>query len=208
MKRRFARQILAFIVVFGFGSQMVGCATEPPPLTEPKKLDPETAKASYWLDKPAAASIFGADYDKLWNACGDTARYELFTLDRQDYREGLLTTHPLISKQIFEPWRPDTGDFYSTMQNSLQTIRRTIQFEFDTIPGGYTVTPKVLVERLYMRARRITNPSQAPGSFDTGEPTGVMGGSLDGGTPYWYAVGRDLAMEAELAQMVKQRIGS
>ncbi|MGA2233336.1 MAG: hypothetical protein ABSH22_20730 [Tepidisphaeraceae bacterium] len=207
MKQRLIQEAIGWGLAI-VGAALVGCSTEPPPLTGPKEQDIETAKPSYWLDKPAAVSVFCDDYDKLWTACGDTARVELFTLDRQDYREGELTTQPLISKQIFEPWRPDTGDFYSAMQNTLQTIRRTIAFEFEKIPGGYTVTPKVLVERLYMRPNRITNPTQAPGSFTAGEPTGVLGGNAENATPYWYAIGRDLAMESQLAQSIKQRIGS
>jgi len=185
------------------------CA-EPPAdvLLDAPKVDPQTAQGSYWLSQPAAATVYADDYDKLWNICSDLARDELFTLDRQDYRDGFLITQPLVSKQIFEPWRPDTGDFYGVVQNSLQTIRRTIHFEFDKLPGGYIVTPKVVVERFSQHTKRVTSTAQYHSVFSNNDPLDVTRKQyeqqLDNA---WYAIGRDPAMEAKLAKAIKQKLG-
>lgn len=198
---------MAFIVPLLAG--LIGCAAAPPPL-EPPELNPATATADYWLKQPAEATVFSDNYDKLWNTCEELARNELFELDREDYRDGLLTTKPLVSKQIFEPWRPDTGDTYEVVQNSLQTIRRTIEFDFEKLPGGYTVTPKVVVERLASRNPHITSTAEY-GGVVTGAEAGAMpavGAQNETTPPYWYAINRDRPMEAQLAKTIEQRLGS
>jgi hypothetical protein len=189
---------------------ITGCATQsaPPPPVAP--IDPASAKTDYWLNKPAAATVFAGDYDKLWEICIAIAHTDLFDLDRRDYRDGLLTTKPLVSKQIFEFWRPDTGDVYSAVQNSLQTTRRTIYFQFDRLPDGYTVTPKVVVERFATRDKRITSPGQYRSAFQSVDPDAPHAPPVPGIDPNareWYAIGRDLAMEAELAKSIKESLG-
>jgi len=189
------------------GLWLSGCSSEPLPPTEPRQLDPATAKADYWLAKPAAAIVYGEDYDQLWDACADVARADLYSLDRQDYRDGLLTTTPMISKQIWEFWRNDAGDSYDAMQDTLQTIRRTVRFEFDRGSGGNTVTPKVLVERFAQPNNRITSTGEYRGYFaTTDEPSSMRSPYSTSSEDYWYAIGRDYAMEAELAKAIKAKL--
>src|SRR3954465_14080650 len=86
-------------------SLIPGCITHPqnPAATQPATaLDPATTQPAYWLDRPAGATVQGRDFDAVWDVCKDTARGYLFVLDRTDYRAGLITTTPQISRQIFE----------------------------------------------------------------------------------------------------------
>jgi hypothetical protein len=200
--RKFGFPMICLAVLAGCVSQ------EQTSLELPHTQDAKTAHAEYWLAKPAAASVFGTDYDQLWNVCEDLARRDLFLLDRQDYRDGLLTTKPLVSRQFFEPWRPDTGDGYGVLQNSLQTIRRTIYFEFQKLPGGYVVTPKVVVERSASPTKHITSSSQYAFIFAYQPPSAneIASGAPAAGY-FWYAIGRDLAMEAQMATAIKEKIG-
>jgi len=197
------------VAMIAIGLAIPGCSSEPPATLEAVAVPPETGKASYWLAKPAAASVFGDNYDTLWIACQDVARGELFELDRQDYREGILMTRPLISKQFFEFWRPDTGDAYGVLQNSLQATRRTIEFQFDKLPGGYTVSPKVVVERFARQDKRVTTAALYQEAIDSPADTAhdkVAGAQPGSQEQSWYAVGRDLEMEANLAKAIKGRI--
>jgi hypothetical protein len=195
------RILLMLLVMIG-----AGCSSEPAPLSAPPEPDPATATAGYWLAKPAAAAVGGANYDQLWDACADVARGEYFGLDRQDYREGLLTTRPLVSKQVWEFWRSDAGDLYYAVEDSVQTVRRTIHFEFDRQANGCTVTPKVLVERLAQPSRQITSSGEYRNLFRV-ETQQRVPGDVGPSDEYWYAVGRDYAMEAELAQAIQSRLG-
>jgi hypothetical protein len=159
------------------------------------------------MAKPAEAAVTSGDFQRLWEACANTVRNYQFTLDRQDYRNGVLTTQPVISKQIFEPWRRDAGTFHAIMQSTLDTIRRTIRFDFVRADNGsYIARPKVLVERLSQLQRRITSASEytlvftAPGANTTTDQGVIIPAR------YWYAIGRDEAMERDLADSVRDKV--
>jgi hypothetical protein len=195
---------------------LAGCASEPStsaPRIGPPDTDPKTGASEYWLDKPSSSSAFSSDYDKLWNLCQEIARERFFDLDQLDYREGVLTTRSVISRQFFEPWRDDCGDSFEVVQSSLQTVRRTIHFEFARMPGGYAVTPKVVVERLAQLTERITSSSEAAKAFQGVEPLSkdpadeAARVALEDSTEHWYAIGRDVELEAELAREIQGRVG-
>jgi hypothetical protein len=200
--------ILAWAALAGMG----GCAMQTSPLAQvPASNDPKTATEAYWLDQPGAASVWSQTYDSLWNACAQAAENDLFSLDRQDYRQGILTTRPMVSKQFFEFWRNDAGDAFGVTEDSLQTIRRTIVFQFNRNNGGYVVIPKVLVERLARRNRRVTSVAEYRRALEAPIPDNqrraARGQEPATRDEYWYVVGRDLAMETQLAQAIRQGLG-
>jgi hypothetical protein len=169
----------------------------------------EQGKTAYWLAKPAVASVTSTDFYKLWHACADTLRFDDFDIDRQDYRLGVLTTYPMVSKQLFEVWRSDAGTFSQTMQSTLQTVRRTVVFDVTSSPDGiYVARPKVLVEQASHQERRITSAAEYNVAFTPIVPeatrTNEQGAVLP--TSYWYAIGRDEAMERQLANAVRDRL--
>ena len=83
-----------------------GCAPahQPAPATQPSTA---TTQPDFWLEQKPAAEVTFRDFQLLWNACEETARDYGFALDRQDYRGGVITTVPLVSKQFFVFWRID-----------------------------------------------------------------------------------------------------
>src|SRR5262249_44400097 len=128
-------------------------------------IDPVTTQPSYWLQQPAQ-SVTANDFDRLWNVCEEAARDFLFSIDRTDYRAGLLTTRPLTSRQWFEVWRPDVRTIPDLDESATATIRRTIRFEFERrADGTFTVAPKVLVERQSVAEQRITSVVSYRGMF-------------------------------------------
>jgi hypothetical protein len=195
---------------------LTGCrAPTAPPAARAIDVDPELAEPIYWYHQPATASITHHDFDELWRAAEDAARAKMFTLDRRDYRSGILTTEPLVSSQFFEPWRRDTATAYDTTESSLATIRRTVRYEFTRNDDAtFTVTPKVLVERRTVAEQRITSVVMVRGAFRRfqgrsehrpyGTPEADVGVYLP--ARYWYALRRDEALEAELAESIADRI--
>jgi hypothetical protein len=145
------------------------------------------------------------------------ARDYLFALDRQDYRDGVITTDPMVSAQWFEPWRRDTQTFYDLTESSIATIRRSIRFEF-TRKGEntWTVSPKVLVERQVLAERRITSAVLYRSAFrDRSRDPNVAGSSAgsreaDAGIilprRYWYPLRRDANFERTIANAVETRL--
>lgn len=187
-----------------------GCITGPsnPAATQPAtEIDPVQATLQYWIDQPSAAHVHSEQFQPLWDACRDSARNRFFHIDRNDYREGLLTTFPAISQQFFEPWRRDVGDGRELLQSSLATVRRTLRFEIVRTGNFWTMTPKVLVERYSLAERRITSVTQyrtiVQGSVDPDRP-GPDGTRIP--NSYWYAIGRDTALEKNLADEIHDRL--
>jgi len=182
-----------------------------PPTTLPSYMTAPAIQAGsdYWFNKPAVASVTSSDFYKLWSACRGTLVSDEFEIDQEDYRLGLLSTLPMISKQFFELWRSDAGSPREIMWDSLQTIRRTVRFEFSRQPdGSYLVHPKVLIETTSHPERRITSQAQYSVAFTAIAETTTIHNDQGIAVPtrYWYSLGRDEAMEKQLANSVREKL--
>jgi len=168
-----------------------GCVKSRPGARLATDIDPKLATPEYWYARPAAVTISSNDFNALWEACERTARNWFFEIDRRDFRAGVLQTKPLVSRQVWEWWRKDAGTFKDSREATLGTMRRTILFQFTReSSGGYTVVPKVLVEReTHIEVKYMIDPSFiAP--------------------VYWYAVRRDTALELKLAASIRAKLGA
>jgi hypothetical protein len=170
---------------------LAGCIGKPrnPAATQPATaIDPAIAEPAYWLSRPAAAEVTNPEFKRLWDASEAVARQYLFPIDLRDYRQGILKTEPVISKQWFELWRKDAGIAKDVAEDSLGAIRRTIHFQFTrNLDGSYTVTPKVVVERESRVEPKYATEIQKP-------------------PLYWYALRRDTALEAKLAASIESKL--
>jgi hypothetical protein len=190
---------------------LAGCASSTDlPTTRPNTDVPiEQATADYWYRQPDPYAVESLDFDKIWAACERAARDFQFQIDWMDYRQGVLSTRPIISKMVFEVWRSDAGTAADTLQDSLQTIRRTIRFEVTRSPdGSYIAHPKVLKERLSEQSQRITSVEQYSSAFLPEDSQQRLEDERNGAGPtrYWYAFGRDGEMEKELADEVRDKV--
>jgi hypothetical protein len=202
---------LKFLSASLFASLLIaGCVSSPQPPAPPAvQRDLATTRASYWLDQPPVAHAYGPQFQPLWDACEQVARDDLFPLDRQDYRLGLLTTRPMISKQILEPWRRDAGTLHGVMQDSLTTIRRSVRFQIERMESGaFSMVPRVLVERETILERRITSAAQYRTAF-SGPAAGTRStADIEADVPviYWTPIGRDPELEQQIATEVQEKL--
>jgi hypothetical protein len=206
-------KVLAAVALLGAGS-LIGCehVDQSPAITQ---TDQKLAQPAYWLNQPANASVKSDNYEDLWEACVEAARYRGFKPDLQDYREGILITQPLVSKQIFEVWRRDVTALDDQVESTLATTRRIIRFEItrDSADGGgaadtFTCVPKVLEQHYAAAERRITAIQRYREAFSL---TNVQGSKerdrgIDIPPEYWYTTARDAAMEKQLAQAIESRV--
>jgi hypothetical protein len=151
------------------------------------------------------------DFDQLWNAAEDVARDRLFTIDRRDFRGGVLTTEPLISAQFFEPWRRDAVTAEDVAQSSLAMTRRTIRFTFTRNDDGtFSALPHVLVERYSLAEKRITNAMLYRAAFrrtlENVEGTRETDRGIELPQRYWYKIGNDPALEKDLARTLRHKL--
>jgi hypothetical protein len=187
---------------------LAGCTTPGISKIDPIHAPPETATLDYWLSQPASATVHGKDYEVLWQTCERVADDRDFALERRDYRNGILTTRPVLGAQLLEIWRRDIVDPYSVAESNLASVRRTIQFEFITTGSDVEVSPRVVVERKAMVERRVTlgllnrnafSGSTVEGYNDYDQP-------IRAEREYWYATRRDENFEKILANEIQQKL--
>jgi hypothetical protein len=194
---------------------LCGChvSHDPPPepsapTTNPSRL--ATTQRSHWTTGPASITVQDPSFEKLWTAAEDTAREYGFRLDRKDRRAGILTTEPVTSKQLFELWRRDTGTAAQAADNTLDSYRRCIHFEFQKIAGGYSIIPRVVIERYTQAEQPITSSAYLRSIYGAQRfpPQGTHESDRALYLPraYWYATGRDYALEDDLAHSILKKL--
>lgn len=171
-------------------------------------IDAATAKGDYWYDQPAVASVSNANYRKLFDECQHSILMRYFLVDRADFRSGLLTSKPLISQQFWEFWRRDVGSSSEIIDSSLATYRRTIRWQIDDSAGLFTARPRVLIEHYLGEEDRSAIAANIRNAVSSGEaiqqlPTASLTAA---GRSKWYAIGRDEALEQQLAKDVQDRL--
>ena len=200
-----------YALLFLLGAVIQGGCThvaQSPAITQ---TDQKIALPPYWLAQPANASVTHDNYDEMWDACVEAARYRGFKPDLLDYREGILITQPLVSKQIFEVWRRDVVTLDDQVESTLATTRRIIRFEIEKEgddDGPFRCVPKVLVQHYAAAERRITAIQRYREAFSL---TNVQGSKerdrgIDIPPEYWYTTGRDAAMEKQFAEAIESRV--
>src|SRR4051812_2159646 len=105
MMRRAAAITLCVCTIFSAMGCMLQSVDPKAPLAT--DVDAKKALSEYWFNQPAVEHIEWNDYDALWHACEQAAIESSFVVERVDFRTGLLTTKPLVSKQFFEAWKGD-----------------------------------------------------------------------------------------------------
>jgi hypothetical protein len=201
------RHILTCVAV---GALLIGCSSsKSQPSAAPTTQPIVMSTPIYWLRQEPVAGVVYRDFDRLWNAAERVARDYLFSIDRTDYRGGLLTTEPMISKQFFEVWRKDVATSDDLAESSLATVRRTLRFEFErSDDGNYVASPKVLVERYSLAERRLTAAMQYQSAFNGPQVIGSREADVGRVLPtaQWYATGRDYALERKIAEALQERL--
>ncbi|CAN5384188.1 hypothetical protein BH10PLA1_BH10PLA1_11100 [soil metagenome] len=187
-----------------------GCVNGPSrPVNAETAVKRDTATIQYWIDQPATIRVTADNYDQLWRACDRVAHRYLFAIDRTDYREGLLTSQPMISKYFTEFWRSDVVTAADMANSTLATYRRTLRYEMRPTPDGkFEAAVKVIVERSTSFERRVTTAIQYRDAFSGFSP-GTEFYAEDGSVQpaqTWYAVGRDLALETEIGKRVQDSL--
>ena len=189
-----------------------GCASSMPakaPATMPSNA---TRVPAYWFDRPGVASVSAADFELLWRAAEEAARDFGFRPDRLDFRDGVITTDPLVSKQWFEFWRNDVATVDDLAESSLATHRRTLRFDIEASGDRFVATPRVVVERFAQAERPVTSSIYLRNAFRSqklrdrayGTPESDRGILLP--RQYWYATGRDEALERNVASALEKRV--
>jgi hypothetical protein len=92
---------------------------------------------------------YRTNYEYLYQHAMQTLADFGYTIDRYDFRQGVIVTFPKPAAQIVEPWRPDLATATAGGESTVNSQRRTIRVAIQKAPNTafYEVGVQVLVER-------------------------------------------------------------
>jgi hypothetical protein len=157
----------------------------------------------------SALSVNHADFDRLWAACEAVAREMHFTIDRRDYRGGVLSTEPMTGGQLFEPWRTELRTTDAVIESALQTTRRTLTFAIERRGDHFACVPTVRVEKLALTERRMTTSAVYGSAFRKTAAYGTRETDANIALPrsYWYEVSpTDVPLQAHVVERVSAKL--
>ncbi len=155
-------------------------------------------------------------YDSLYHRAVQALRDAGFEIDRQDYRFGVVTTHPLGAPTVFEPWNQTNTTLGQIAESTVNDQRRVARVYLE--PAGseaadkppdvaagaateaedYQLRVEVLIERRSMAARRVTSSTSRARMFNNLRqvPTHLRDEGIT--RSEWIVIGRDEQLESRL----------
>lgn len=133
-------------------ASFAGCG---PMYTKPVEREPATPAERNFRD--------------LWNASRETLKKYGFTLDRQDRRDGVITTYAVSGGHGMEAlWRKDASSFFYFRENTAQNILRAVRVTVRRLPDH----PEEFDFKVEVRMARSNRPQ--PQLTDTVEVNTMM----------------------------------
>jgi len=156
------------------------------------------------------ASIEADQYETVYHAAIATLRDHGFHVDRQDYRFGRITTRPLDSPTLFEPWRGHNSTSNQTFASTAGHLQRRVNILLDIATEqadeaeAYTVQVEVLLERRQLPLRRLTGTASRQ-RIDSLRAVPTQWQERGITAEYDLAIGRDAEYEQRLLHEILQR---
>lgn len=157
-------------------------------------------------------SIYGGNYEIMWRESMLLLNRLGFRLDRQDYRQGVLTTLPQETPNVAEFWASDRGSFKSSLEGTVNYYRRTVRLTIEPRNNyeSYHISVQVLVERRTNPTEEIGGPVHAGAGAFTRQESGLrsdfVSGSREELQTRWYVVGREPGYENFILKRLMKKI--
>lgn len=164
--------------------------------------------------------ITSEEYDRVFESAVDVLRNEMFIVDRQDRRFGVITTEPLWSSSLQEPWRTDNTTFYQTLESSLNYHRRIVtitltpqdsdaptdQADATARPSDYQLEVAVAMQRRQHPDRALNTAAVSAVSFSSRSGAAQRLATERGDEQsFWRPMGRDQYLEQRLVNLILAR---
>jgi len=165
--------------------------------------------------------IDAREYDRIYEAAQLALADAGFRLDQRDYRFGRVTTMPLGSPTVFEPWHRSVTTGKQRLNATFSDERRTasvllqplygesenqdIDLADASAPAAYNLYVEVLVERKQVPVHHLTGSTQGDHILVPLDesPRDYTRREID--SEYWLAVGRDPYLEQRLLADIVRR---
>lgn len=146
---------------------------------------------------------------RLWQAAGDAVRTHGFTLDRTDWREGVITTLPETSSSLFEFWRHDVQTNEDLWESTVNPIRRWIEVRIAPDDSGSwrELTIVVHKQRLSSLDRQFNSTGSAYQYFGDSLPATTGSATISHDNAQWIDIGEDPALAESLLTFIWEHAG-
>lgn len=174
--------------------------------------------------------VVAEEYGRMYQSAIQVLREEGYGIDRQDYRFGVVSTKPLASPTILEPWKRGNTTSGQAMESTINTQRRVVTVSLEpaearvephgdelsslrelaqrqarAMQGEYLMRVEAVIEQLQIPTRHLSGSTQGRRMF--GHYRGVPAEWDERGISalYWVAVGRDPHLEDRLLKQIVRR---
>jgi hypothetical protein len=181
-------------------------ATEP---AVPAELPPGKKVIKLIDPNQTTRFVYKASYENVWQQALLLISRTGFTLDRRDYRLGVITTQPLPSAQFLEFWKPQHASVTNAMENTVNSQRRLVRLTISPVPGKpdfYQVAVQVLVERESNPSEILGGPIFIEGSGFGRNAMALRSDYAELAAPRWVLMGHDPRLEKKLLDELFKRI--
>lgn len=172
----------------------------------------------FFTEAPNPVEIDAREYARVYDAAIEVLRDYGFRVNREDARFGRITTYPLDSPTVVEPWRGDNTTAGQAWQSTLSHLRRTVRIFIDPRtqadapddgsqairPEAYSLRVEVLLENRQLPTRRLI-PAQGRGMFSRLDAVPPRWRERGIGSSDWQPLGRDPYLEDRLARAIIER---
>jgi len=102
------------------------------------------------------------NFEALWQSAKRVLKRRGFELDRQDRRDGVITTYASTSGHFFELWRKDAATIFHQRENAMQKIMRAVKVTLHRVKdtNRYDIEIEVLMARSNKLPPQLTDTSQ------------------------------------------------
>ena len=156
--------------------------------------------------QPAPRTAAEEDFEAVWQASRQTLRSYHFELDRQDRRDGILTTGPMTGMHFFEFWRQDAARPADFAESTFQTVYRTARVTVQPVkgrPGTYHAQVEVFLRRSDRGPANVTSTSDAYSLVNPRRGPRRRGGQPgEPGADQIVELGNDRGLEAKLTAAI------
>lgn len=192
---------------------LVGCNSTP---TAQAPTDPATA-GERATGQAESFTFHGDQYPLVYEAAVDVLHDHGFRVARNDYRFGVITTHPKEAPTAVEFWIDDPTTPAQHRADTLNAHQRSVKLQIqhapfdldkavnsgkhDSSPTTYQLSVEVEVDRLQRPARYLTHSATTRISADyAAVPTHLRDRGIDG--DYAQPLTRDPQLEARLMNAI------
>lgn len=112
---------------------------------------------------PGPTSAAEQNFEALWQSARRVLKRRGFELDRQDRRDGVITTYAATSGHFFELWRKDAATIFHQRENAMQKIMRAVKVTLRRVKdtNRYDLNVEILMARSNKPPAQLTDSSQA-----------------------------------------------